>query len=824
MAAEGKRKKAKGKRKGGGFLSSFFLFPFSFFLLFQCGCFGVSQNPSYFPYLWPTGDIIQTHAKPPGPGYYANFDPHAVGLVVRPETATNPVRTQHVLIATVLDEKGQPRRHRRVEWMVEGVGNIIEVDESGLWPGRGYKVDNKYAVSYTDYCEHRITRGNANPNDDFVIRPGQSWCVISAAAEGDTHVTVYAPGVHNWEKGRVVVTCRWVDAAWKFPDPAVAQSGTEQLLTTRIFRHTDQQPLAGYRVRYRLLNDDPPALFLPRGPEPEAVAISDLNGNATARLVQAALRPGVNRIGIDVIRPPDPTAPSGTGIVIAHGETSVEWLAPAITMTHTAPPFAGVNQEVPFTISITNSGKIETRSMTVMNVVPDGLVYTRSDPPAVVNGPQLIWTLGRLPPGATHTINVAYRTTRLGPVTSRAEVVTEEGLKDTKDAVTQVTQPGLKVSISGPTGGIIGRPATFQVTLSNPGSGPATNIVVNAVFDDGLEHETKVPSMNLKGLPDLGPQERRDLPALTLTPRRNGRLKLRFEAKANGGLSDVAEHEIVVEEPRLKVSMTGPKTGYVSLPAEWEVSVSNPGKVPLTGVSLRDQLPPEVRFESSTEGGQPADNGVVWNLGALGPGEEKRVRVRGTCEKVAQEVVNRAVATAEAGPTVADQASLEIRGTPAFRFSVKDEGDPVLVGKRVLYRISVTNTGTLAANQVEVRAFLPPELKLVVPNGVKGPGQAVVKGQAIEFVPLDNIEPQQTLEYTIEAEGVKAGDARFRAELRSQALERPVVEEQSTRVIEPLPGTNGAAAPPAGEQLVPVPAISVRDLPARMPPGPAPPR
>src|SRR6266446_1406187 len=120
------------------------------------GCFGVSQNPSYFPHLLPTGDIIRTHAKPPGFGYFSNFDPHAVHLEVRPIESTNPVRTQHVLIATVYDEKGQPRRDRRVEWMLEGVGNIVEVDESGLFAGRGYKVDNKYAVSYTDYCEHTL--------------------------------------------------------------------------------------------------------------------------------------------------------------------------------------------------------------------------------------------------------------------------------------------------------------------------------------------------------------------------------------------------------------------------------------------------------------------------------------------------------------------------------------------------------------------------------------------------------------------------------------------------------------------------------------------
>src|SRR5437763_12131322 len=160
------------------------------------GCFGVSQNPSYFPYLLPTGDIIQTHAKP-GFGYYNDFDKHACRLEVRPIEATNPVQTQHVIIATVYDEAGKPRRHRRVEWMLEGVGNIVEVDEAGLFPGRGYKVDNKYAVSYTAYTEHKVDRGKRHPTDDFMIRPGQTWCVLTSAVEGDTHVTGSAPDIHR---------------------------------------------------------------------------------------------------------------------------------------------------------------------------------------------------------------------------------------------------------------------------------------------------------------------------------------------------------------------------------------------------------------------------------------------------------------------------------------------------------------------------------------------------------------------------------------------------------------------------------------------------
>ena len=218
------------------------------------GCFGGNSNPSYFPYLLPFGDVIQTHAKPISPGYYANFDPHAVRLEVRPLESTNQVRTQYVLIATVYDEKSVPRRDRRVEWMLEGVGNLIEVDESGVTAGRGYKTSPKHAVSYTAINEHSFTRGNNNPADDFVIRPGQTWCVISSAVEGDTHITAYAPGIANWDKGKVFVTCRWVDANWEFPPPASARAGSEYVFTTKIFRHTDQQPLAKYRVRYKILD------------------------------------------------------------------------------------------------------------------------------------------------------------------------------------------------------------------------------------------------------------------------------------------------------------------------------------------------------------------------------------------------------------------------------------------------------------------------------------------------------------------------------------------------------------------------------------------
>ncbi len=391
------------------------------------GCFGISQNPSYFPHLLPTGDIIRTHARPPGLSYFSDFDPHARRLEVRPLTATSPVQTQHVLIATIYDEKGEPRRNRRIEWMLEGAGNIIEVDESGYFPGRGYKVDNKYAVSYTDYCEHRITRNNPNPNDDFVIRPGQSWCVVSSAVEGDTQVSVYAPEIADWDAYKVTVTAHWVDAEWTLAPPGVGRAGSQHVFTTRLFRHTDHQPIANYRVRYRLL-DGPPAAFLPSQAS-EAVAVSDLNGNASVALAEAAPAAGLNRIAIEIVRPPDTRSPTGAGIVIGQGQTTMEWQAPGISLAKTGPPTAAVGQDIVYTIAVRSSGTIVTQPMTVRDSVPEGTRYVRSDPPANVEGKQLTWTLGALAPGQAHTVQVILQGTQPGAITNCATATTVDGLR-----------------------------------------------------------------------------------------------------------------------------------------------------------------------------------------------------------------------------------------------------------------------------------------------------------------------------------------------------------------------------------------------------------
>jgi uncharacterized repeat protein (TIGR01451 family) len=755
------------------------------------GCMGVSSNPSYFPHLCPFLDIVRTHAKPTGSSYFSDFDPHACRIECIPLDATNPVHTQHLLIATVFDEKGQPRRGRRVEWILEGVGDIIEVDESGIMPGRGYKVDNKYAVSYTDYFEHKICRHNGNANDDFVIQPGQSWCVISSALEGDSHMIVYAPEIANWDKHKVFVTKHWVDAEWVFPPAAVNRFGTQHVFTTKVYRHSDHEPLANYRVRYKIL-DGPPAVFLPHRSQ-EDVAVTNLDGAANVTIAQVAPLQGVNHISIEVIRPPDPTSPGGVGMVIARGTTTKTWQAPNVTLTKTAPPTVAVGQTIPYELTVTNNGEVESKSLTVRDFIPENVDYVSSDPPAAKEGNQLVWTLGELPPAQPRTLHVVFKSQRVGTVTNKAAVTTDEGQTDEKSVTTEVTSPQLKLSMTGPPNATLNVPVNYQLTVTNPGTGPATNVMLKDDFDPGLEHETKVPIVELP-VGTLAPGETKTLTPLTLVPRKTGTLVNRAVATADGNLSDRAEHPVVVQEAKLAVKITGPTKRYVGRPAVWDITVTNPGEVALANVVVRDALPAELTFTSATQGGQLENGQVAWNVGTLQPHESKTVQVTTKCATMTERSVNPATAIADPGLEARDEAPIQIAGLPAFRLEVVDVDDPVTVGGKTTYKIDVTNQGSLAGSDVSIVALVPPEMKLLNANG---PSAHTVEGQKVTFAPVSSLAPGQSLNYTVEVEALRpASPATFEAELRAATLSSPVKEQEPTTIY--APGAGRRTVTPAG--------------------------
>ncbi len=352
--------------------------------------------------------------------------------------------------------------------------------------------------------------------------------------------------------------------------------------------------------------------------------------------------------------------------------------------------------------------------------------------------------------------------------------------------VTQAPRAALKVGVEGPAAGAVGAPVAYKITASNPGTGPATGVMLNAKFDAALEHETKLNPVESK-VGTLGPGESRAV-ALALTPRQAGELANVMTVRADGGLTDTARRTVAVKRAEVSLRNTGPAWRYVGRPADWSVELENRGEVPLANVVVRDALPPEVAFERASDGGTPQGNRVTWAVGALAPGEKRRLTVTTVCKALALSAT--VVATVTADPAIDARAAttLEIRGLPAVRMKVADRDDPVDVGKQTEYRIEVANRGALPEEEVRVSAVM----RVL---DATGPAAGKVEGQRVTFGPVGPLAPGQTVVYTIGVQAVKAAPAvYFRAELTTSTLTKPLVEEESTSVLP----ANGGAAPAEG--------------------------
>ena len=762
------------------------------------GCFGGSGNPSYFPYWLPNGDVIRTHAKPIGPGYYADFDPHAIDLALEPQVMTSQVGSQVVVLATVRDGKGNPRRSRRIDWMVNG-GNLVEVDESGILPGRGGKEGNT-GWSFTNHGEHRLSRGNNNKADDIMLRPGQSWCVVSSPVEGDTHITAIVPGIHNWDKRMKTTVVRWVDAVWEFPPRASSRFGLEHEFVTKIARFTDRQPLAKYRVRYRIL-DGPPAVLLPSRAQEDFV-VSDLNGHAKVRIAQVAPASGVNRVAVEIIRPPDPSTPSGAGVPIITGETSIEWLAPNVQLSHAGPASVAVGQNIVYFTTAKNDGRIDSESVEFTLPIPDGLEFVGSNPPLLSDPREgrLVFPFGVLGVGQVHTVQTTFKSKRPGPIKSVAIMRTREGVTDQKEVDTLVTTPQLKAEISAPKAGILGVPINYVIRIANPGTGDLEDVQVVVDYDVGLEHDqvknpvndpklnilrTTIPSVKAGGFKDEN---------LILTPRQAGPLTVRVRVLA-AGLEAQAAHTVNVQKPNVSLRVQGPAKSFVGRPAEWKIFVKNEGEAEQTGVMVRDRLPIELGFKFANRGGTFVGGEVVWNLGALKPGDEVALDLVTESQRAAVAAEKITSLTADGGVRAEQSRKIQIDGIAALRMELKDLNDPVEIGKNAAYEMVLTNTGSAPANKIEVKATLPDVLKAI---RATGPSKETILGQVVTFGRVDNLQPGSKITFTFMCEALKAGPARFRVEYTSDLNERPIAEEEPTTLVAPLTNPIPAPPPPPG--------------------------
>lgn len=449
--------------------------------------------------------------------------------------------------------------------------------------------------------------------------------------------------------------------------------------------------------------------------------------------------------------------------------------SPSLTIEKVVPGEVQVGKTAQFEIRVQNTGRSVARELQVVDQVPQGARLVNTEPRADLGDRgELIWNLAALEPGATAIVRVELAPMVEGQIGSVARV----RFSADASARTTVTKPQITVDVVAPEQVMIGEEAMLAITVSNPGSGEATGVILEADIPANLKHPAGTELEFEVG--SLRPNESRRL-ELTVTAAKQGPASPTLIARAAGVPAAEKSLQMEVVAPKLQVGVEGPKRRFLDRKSTHVVTVSNPGTAAATDIELVAYLPRGMKFVEANNHGtyDASQHAVYWSLAELPPQRSGDVQLV-TMPTESGEQLLRVEGKATRGLADQCEETISVEGVAALSFQISDLADPLAVGGQASYEVRVVNTGSKSASNVQVVAILPTEMAA---TDAKGPTASKLVDGKIVFQPIVRLAPKEEQVFQFRAEATKAGDLRVRVQLTSDEIQQPITQEESTRVF-----------------------------------------
>jgi uncharacterized repeat protein (TIGR01451 family) len=158
--------------------------------------------------------------------------------------------------------------------------------------------------------------------------------------------------------------------------------------------------------------------------------------------------------------------------------TSFVAVAPKLTLEKSMPSDVLICDPIPIKLVVANTGTGTIKDVKVVDTLPDGL--------ATADGrTQITFDAGSLAAGQSKTMNLVAKAKRTGKFTNKA-VASAGSLKAEDMATVTVTQPVLSITKTGTKQAFSGRGVSYDIVVTNKGSAPATNLVVEDTLPVGM--------------------------------------------------------------------------------------------------------------------------------------------------------------------------------------------------------------------------------------------------------------------------------------------------------------------------------------------------
>jgi uncharacterized repeat protein (TIGR01451 family) len=265
-----------------------------------------------------------------------------------------------------------------------------------------------------------------------------------------------------------------------------------------------------------------------------------------------------------------------------------------LELRKTGPARAVLYDSLTFQLVVANPGATEATNVVLTDTLPEGLEHA--------GGKNVLsWDLDTLAPGQSRRAEYQAIAKKADRLCNKAVVTAAGGLREEASHCVVVTEPKLQLIMTGPLQRYLNRPATYQITVTNPGSAVATNVVISNVLPPGTTLVSASPGARTVGnqvqwpIGPLPPGARRTV-QLSLRAQAEGEVRNRASATAARGLSAQAEAVTKFEgavgitvdiDDRDDPVEVGRDTSYL-------ITVTNQGNVPATKVQVTALVPEQM--------------------------------------------------------------------------------------------------------------------------------------------------------------------------------------------------------------------------------------
>jgi uncharacterized repeat protein (TIGR01451 family) len=421
------------------------------------------------------------------------------------------------------------------------------------------------------------------------------------------------------------------------------------------------------------------------------------------------------------------------------------------------------------------------------------------------------WFIGSLAPGESRTIALSGFADAPGMLQSCTTVSYQPAVC----FATEVTQPLLRVERQVPQTVNACEPFTIRYRVTNVGTGPTSNVTIREELPEGLvqtrgERSATAGPIELRA-DDLRQGQSREFTVNAVAQRGGQFTTQAIAVDEQGNQIRSNATQITVRQATLQMQMQAPQQAYLGRNVPLRITLTNSGDAPAREVTIAHQLPAGARLAQTDNRAQQQRDSVVWQVGTIPAGQSVTLDSAlsiGQPGDVTVQAVAQGLCVADAATASATTA---VTGLAAILLEVVDTQDPVPVGQQEIYRIRVTNQGTVPDTNIRLRVNLPAEMTLVssAPGAAQAQGglagdaaqqpqpqaqrqaQGQAQGQAqalaradgnvVEFT-IPSLAAGQTRELTITAQAQQAGDVRLQVEMTTDQLTRPVTETEATRL------------------------------------------